>query len=259
MIVHIQALPSLMKSVYPLTFDNQTTANAVELGSIEQIESALASLGMARPKATLVVVGGAGGLTEAYLNCLQDLFTAVICPFAETHQLAVVDGGTDSGVMQLIGQARTTIQATFPLLGVVVRKKTYLPGELPADPDAAPLEPNHTHFLMVPGDNWGDESSWISDVAGAISDDLPSATLLINGGNIALQQDVPNSLDDQRPVLVIAGSGRAADQLAAALQGTDSNAQLKNLVETGLIQSVGLHEGATKVYQAMSKVFNGSL
>lgn len=255
MILHIQALPLPMKSAYPLAFENDTVAQVVELSATEQVESALQTLTMPTPRATLVVIGGASGLTEDYLSCLRVLFVEIICPFVEAHQLAVVDGGTDSGVMRLMGKARAETQSTFPLVGVVVRKKTFLPHEAQPAEDASALEPNHSHFVLVPGEAWGDESPWISQVANGISGEMPSATLLINGGAIALHKDVPNSLDSQRPVLVIAGSGRAADQLAAALQGSTSDDALDTLVSTGLIQSVALTEGTERLKQALDQVF----
>ena len=42
----------------------------------------------------------------------------------------------------------------------------------------------------------------------------PSATVLVNGGEIA-RQDVAQSLAAGRPVVVVAGTGRLADELAA--------------------------------------------
>lgn len=244
-----------MKSAFSLSFDNQSTAQLIELAAVDEVANALKILDMPTPKAALVVVGGANGLTEDYIQQLEELFCEVICPFVESHQLAVVDGGTDSGIMRLLGQARAKTHSTFPLLGVVVKEKTYWPGHQPLAEDAAPLEPNHTHFLLVPGQSWGDESAWIAHVADAVSRALPSATLLINGGAIALNQDVPNSLVSQRPVLVMAGSGRAADQLAAALNGASDDVQLEHLVDTGLIHAVALDEGVTKIQRTLTTVF----
>lgn len=244
-----------MKSAHSLTFSNQAVAQSIELTATDQVATALQLLSMPTPQPTLVVVGGASGLTEGYLSHLERLFIEVICPFVEAEQLVVIDGGTDSGVMRLLGKARASSGGSFPLLGVVVKSKTFLPGETPLADDAAALEPNHTHFLLVPGQDWGDESAWIAQVADILAGNQPSATLLINGGAIALYKDVPNSLDSQRPVLVIAGSGRAADQLAAALEG-ESDAQLEPLINTGLIQAVALSDGAAQVRQALGEVFD---
>jgi hypothetical protein len=47
---------------------------------------------------------------------------------------------------------------------------------------------------------------------------LPSVTVLVNGGEITLS-DASYSLDEDRPVLVLAGTGRTADRIAAAYHG----------------------------------------
>ena len=241
-----------MTSVYNLTFENQTTAQAIDLTLAADVHRALKCLDVRTPSPTLVVVGGANGLSRSYMHRLEELFQTFLCPFAERHQLTVVDGGTDSGIMRLLGRSRAQTQSRFPLIGVVVKDKTYFPGFSATAEDASPLEPNHSHFVLVPGHSWGDESTWIALVADAVSGTQPSVTLLINGGDIALRQDIPNSLGSQRPVLVIAGSGRAADQVAAVLRGGVSDAQLDTLVNTGLIQAVALNEGVEEMHRTLT-------
>ena len=231
---------------YRRTFENQSTAWLVDLQRDEPVEAGLRAV-LNIPCKTLVIVGGANGLTTQEFNRLETLFTQVICPFAETHGLVVVDGGTDCGVMRLMGQSRLKIGGTFPLLGVVVKSMTYLPGDTPAHPHQVPLELNHSHFVLVPGDEWGDESAWIAKVADTVAGGMNSVTLLVNGGEIALYKDVPNSLQRSRPVLVMAGSGRAADTIAAALQGIETSRRLAAMVNTGLIQAVELNDNVAEV------------
>src|SRR5450432_360755 len=122
---------------------------------------------------------------------------------------AVVDGGTDSGVMRVIGQAHHTAGASFPLVGVAAEGTVVLPGARPA-PDAGTLDPHHTLVILVPGDTWGDESRWLSRVAAAIADGRPSVTLVVNGGELTYG-DIEHSLEARRPVIVLAGTGRTAD------------------------------------------------
>jgi len=225
-------------------------------------ESALAPLSttLGPPRSALVIVGGAGGLSPEDGQQLAHLFNAVIAPYAQHHGLVVVDGGTDYGVMQLMGQSRVRHQATFPLVGVVVHSKVKWPHQ-PAAADCADLEYNHSHFVLVPGDRWGDESRWLAQVATQVAGPQPSLTLLINGGLISLQEDVPHSLHHRRPVVVLAGSGRAADQVAAALaQGGGpitppaliDPAAMQPIVDSGLVQAVALHRPAALV-QALDR------
>lgn len=243
-----------MGETFRLRFSNGHEADAATITADGTLSETLQHLQLKEPTATLVIVGGAAGLSSDYLERLQRLFTDVVCPIAQTLKLCVIDGGTDVGVMQLVGQARSKTAATFPLVGVVVKAKAILPDGIVLSDDAAALEPNHTHFLLVPGQAWGDEASWIAQVAENLTGDLPSATLLINGGNIALNQDVPNSIHSQRPVLVVAGSGRAADRLATALrQGTDSP-EIHNLIDSGLIQAIDLETDGTGLEQVLTQM-----
>jgi len=130
----------------------------------------------------------------------------------------VVDGGTNAGVMAMMGQARTQIKGTFPLLGVAAVDTVELtlnPGRPKNDAQRAALEPHHTHIILVPGQHWGAESPWLAQVATVLARGHPSVTILINGGQIS-RQDVDYSLRAKRPVIVVAGTGRLADELVAA-------------------------------------------
>jgi hypothetical protein len=194
----------------------------------------------------LVVVGGADGLTDQIVlecaACADELVAA-----ASSTGAAIVDGGTDSGVMRLLGRAHARARAHVPLVGVVVRSLAALPGE-PAAEDAAPTEPNHTHLLLVPGEHWGDEAPWIARVAGAIAADQPSVTVLLNGGEIAWT-DVAESIAAGRRVLAVAGTGRTADALAAATVGTPGDERAAGLVGSGLVEAVALGEDAAPSVQ----------
>jgi hypothetical protein len=169
-----------------------------------------------QPPTLITLVGGAGGLSPDDLARLLPLFEGALVPAAQTMEAVVLDGGTDVGVMRLMGQARTAREGTFPLIGVAVDRTVILPGEDAPRPDAAPLEPNHTHFVLVPGEDWGDESLWLNQISEEVGKSVPTVTILINGGEIA-RRDVAFTLAAGQPVLVLAGSGRLADELAASV------------------------------------------
>ncbi len=201
----------------------------------------------------LVVVGGAAGLKEADKKRLFTLFGHALLPIVASRQAVVVDGGTDSGVMQLLGRARAEAGASFPLIGVAAEKTVILPGDS-ADPgDWAQLERNHSHFVLVPGSSWGDESPWLSWVATEIAGSAPSATILINGGEIAFQ-DVAHSLEAHRPVLVIAGTGRTADRIAAAIHDHHTDERAAQLAGSPLVAAVPWAEGPAAVRAALEEL-----
>ncbi|MBM2621368.1 hypothetical protein JIG36_38285 [Actinoplanes sp. LDG1-06] len=175
------------------------------------VPAAVASLGLPAPRPVLVMVGGAGGLTG---SALAPVFTGLIAPAIRSLGAVAVDGGTDAGVMRLLGSARAA-GAPFPLVGVAALGTVTYPGHTGTNPHAAPLDRHHSHFVLAPGNTWGDEVPYMGAVASTLAGGCPSVTVLANGGDIALL-DAEHSLAQRRPVLVLAGTGRSADKIAAA-------------------------------------------
>lgn len=229
-----------MEKPFNIAMSNGLTASAIRVESFEDLSAAMGELNLKSPRPILVVVGGAGKMSEADNHRLRSLFVEVLAPLAEELGAFVVDGGTDSGVMQIMGQARAQIAATFPLVGVSPVGKVALPDRIPPE-DATALEPHHSHFVLVPGSEWGDESPWLARVATVLASGARSVTVLVNGGEIALK-DVSENLKANRPAIAIAGSGRLADRLAAALSGEATDDRVRELVASGLVQAIDMQE-----------------
>ena len=197
-------------------------ASRIRIASTDEIAAALDSAGLRLDRAVIVLVGGAGTMGEKEFETVAQVLRDEVVPVAERRDAVVIDGGTDSGVMQLIGRARSTLGGRFPLIGVAAEGTVLVPGAGTPSPDAVKLEPNHTLFLLVPGTQWGDEARWMMDVAGVVAGVVAgrrsSVTVLMNGGQIAYT-DVAASLRSGRPVVVLAGSGRTADAIAKARAG----------------------------------------
>jgi len=173
----------------------------------------LRSLGIGLDRPVLVSVGGADGMSARDLATVAEALGR-IAPVLDGWNAAVVDGGTDSGVMRVAGQVREATGSRFPLVGVAAEGTVASPGQEPRR-GSSQLESRHTHLIIVPGDRWGDESPWLSRVAAVIAGGRPSVTLVSNGGDITYA-DIERSLDAGRPVIVLAGTGRTADAIAAA-------------------------------------------
>ncbi len=228
---------------FQVTFPHAHTAPVVQIDQPDELSAALRGLGLTRPRATLVLVGGAAGLGRDMQWRLDQLFIEVLAPLAQSLDAYVVDGATDSGVIQLMGRAREKIGARFPLIGVAAVGTVRLPGAAPTERDTWQLEPHHTHFILVPGATWGDEAPWLARAAHLLADTAPSLTVLVNGGEVAWR-DAEESVKDGRAVVVFAGSGRTADILAAAARGDRSNERANRLANTGLLQVVDLEAAA---------------
>ncbi len=199
------------------------------------LAAALRSLGIGAGRPVLVCVGGAGGMTAEHLAVMAKALERIV-PALDGWGAAVVDGGTDSGVMKVTGQARDAAGASFPLVGVAAAGTVVVPGTVTA-PDAAVLEPHHSHVILVPGDTWGDESPWLSRVATAIADGQPALTLVVNGGEITYD-DIGHSLQAGRPVIILAGTGRTADAIAAAASGDSDDPRAARVAASPGVQIV---------------------
>lgn len=243
-----------MEHFQQLTFDNGRTASAIPVhsNSLEELSGVLQTLGLTDSRPTLVLIGGASGIQGEDLERLRSRFLEVIAPLAETLGAYVVDGGTDAGIMRLMGQARTAIQGTFPLIGVVAIGTAILPQTPPPSPDAADLESNHTHFVLVPGNNWGDESPYLAWVASLLSQQSTSVSIVVNGGEITWQ-DALQSVKAHRPIVVLAGSGRTADKIAAALEGNFVDERARTLLELGNVEALHLTEGSLALADLLKK------
>jgi hypothetical protein len=224
-------------------FADGLVAHAMEIDDPVALPAAVSALGLDPPRPTVTVVGGAGGIDETGLDSLRSILLSGIVPVLQQYSAAAVDGGTLSGVMRLMGEARAQAGASFPLVGVAAAGTVQPPGR-PARPGVdTVLEPHHTHFIIVPGDEWGAESPWIAETTSVLAGGRPSVTVLINGGDIAYA-DVERSVQARRRVVVVAGSGRTADAIAGALAGESSDERADRLAATGLIDTVALDEPA---------------
>jgi hypothetical protein len=125
---------------------------AVFVEDVADVSAAVEALGLAPARCALVVVGGAGEMTDEEVARATRLFDEALAPLAEGLEAVVVDGGTDVGVMRLMGRARERRGGTFPLVGVVVADLVGLGQRADAE---AGLERHHTHFLLVRGSDWG--------------------------------------------------------------------------------------------------------
>lgn len=149
-----------------------------------------------------------------------------ICMVAQELKAVVICGGTDTGIAAEIGLRRRRNHQNFPLVGVA-------PQELvswPSGPQSTKffwwgkarlrLEPHYSHFILVPGSQFGDAIPWINDAATLLSKDHQSVTVLVNGGKVA-RSAVALSLETGRPVIAVSGTGHLADELAGHTQQDD--------------------------------------
>src|SRR2546421_4390826 len=194
------------------TFSNGRSALAVRVRHGEELPTALHELGLRSGQPNLVLIGGASKMNVKELNGIRSLFVEGLVPAIAALDATVIDGGTDAGIMQLMGQARAITGETFPLIGVTVAGKVTTPDRIDHSGKGTFLEPHHTHFVLVPGTHWGDESPWLFRVADVLAARAASLTILVNGGENA-SGGVTHSVEGGPPLLVIRGRRRTDDTL----------------------------------------------
>lgn len=215
-----------------LSLKRGTTTQAVNITENSEIQLALTELEIPHPQNVIVLVGGAGGI--GFLDKLpMKKAVSIVAQLAEETRSIVVDGGTQAGIMTEIGNQRQRNKFSFPLIGVVFDSLL-----MKEDP-ASILDPNHTHFFLIPGDDWGAESAWISKIATGIAGDKKSITVLINGGMIS-RHDVEYSLLENRPTFVMRGTGRLADEITL----------------TGKVYSVDISQKPEQIIQDLKNSLN---
>lgn len=196
---------------FVIRFEPTATIKAVMATDPSRLPQYLVALGLLTPRPVLVLVGGADGLDSRIGDALTHLFTGLVDDL-DARDIAVIDGGTDAGVMARMGLARDRREAHFPLIGIAARGTVHWPG-VPARPGTAALEPHHSHLLLVPGERWGDESAWIRDGATVLAAGAPTLTLAAGGGRIT-DQDIALSIAAGRRTLLLADTGGATDHWA---------------------------------------------
>jgi hypothetical protein len=184
---------------------------------IEELEQAVTQMRLVdRP--ALVLIGG--HIFPEHANITNHAID-VIAKTAEALDAAVISGGTDIGMIAAIGRARGRSGFQFPLIGIAPEGCVTWPegphgGNLaPAEGEREQLEPHHSHFILVPGNQFGDETKWISRAATMIATGrYKSVTVLVNGGMVS-HMDVDEGLAANRPLVVLSGTGRLADEIAS--------------------------------------------
>ena len=197
-------------------FPNQQ-ALCVFPGERSNLAQAISELRLEGNYPVIVLIGGE--IDEQQVEVTRGA-VQTISRIAEDVNAVVICGGTDMGVMAEIGQIRWQNRYKFPLVGVTLEELVTWPGGprstkfLWWGKQRWQLESHYSHFILVPGSQFGDESPWIVSAATILSKGHQSVTILINGGEVS-RKDIELSLKNGRAVIALSRTGRLADELAS--------------------------------------------
>lgn len=201
-----------------ILFSNGNRARLVAPPTGTSADCILKALDIKQPKALIMLAGGAAGLDKSLRPHLLQLFSMGIARAAGIDAL-IIDGGTHVGTMAMMGQGVADTGRNCILLGVAPAGKVTYPGE-PTEgciEDEAPLDPNHSHFVLVESNEWGGETKTMYELAEELGKEIPVLTILVNGGQVA-KHEVLQSVHQGWPIIVVEGTGRLADEIAIAIR-----------------------------------------
>jgi hypothetical protein len=174
------------------------------------------ALGIAAPAPVVVISGGADTLDPAIVPKLTQLIGRGLIRAGQTAGAVFIDGGTDAGVMALMGRTAGAVAEPLTLIGVAPEALVQRPDISPAEAvvGRVALAPNHTHFVLTQGEAWGAETPVMFDLAQAIAEKRPVIVIMIGGGQVTLTE-ILHAVRRHWRVLIIEGSKGAADELLA--------------------------------------------
>ncbi len=212
-------------------------------------------LGFTEPRLTIYVTGGAGLMSPEDIRATQAIVERGLARFAEEHNAAVIDGGTEAGIPVMVGSARRRNRYRFPLVGIAPLELVRFTGH--DNPEGAPLNAGHSHFVLTAGDEFGDESELITQLTNTLSGEgqKPALGVLINGGNIARQEVHARTTSDKFsfPLIVVEGSGRFADILARAFYaGHAEEKDVQDIIRKGQLEIVSIKDGPEQMYARLA-------
>lgn len=246
--------------IQEISFPNGNRALAVSSLPGAPVASIVQALGIPQPRSLIMIAGGAAQMGEQDRANLVRLFSDGIASIAATHHALVIDGGTQSGVMELMGQGVARQPQRPSLLGISPSGNITYPGKTSpqASQEQAPLDPNHSHFVLVDSNQWGGETETMYELAEVYSQSCPSVAILVNGGAIARNEALFN-VRQGRPIIVIEGSGRLADQLVEALHTSstlDSEPDLAEILNKGKLYVFPISGSPVALEQLIQRLFD---
>jgi hypothetical protein len=181
----------------------------------------LKALGVSTRRPVIALAGTTSDL-EPQLAARLYPFIRTLTAAAAEYDAVIVTGGTDAGVIRLMGLSRGSLPDPPALIGVAPGQLV-APGGEHVTPGGAQVDPNHDAVLLVPGTQWGDETPTLSRLVGEIAGDQPVVLVVVGGGAGALAEVIEHARQ-KRPIIVVSRSGRLADELAELrLQVRDGN------------------------------------
>ncbi len=176
----------------------------------DAVEAVVAHLPLPNRTTTLVVNGGTVDKSRWPTVDIKAALHAAAVELARLPGPVIISGGTQAGLFALLGEVVAETGFDGPVIGVA-------PAGRIDRGHHTPLEPHHSHALIVDAPSWGDEIPTLLRLVLLLSRRGPVAALISGGGTVTLAE-VQGHLAAGTPVIALQGTGRATDDLARTLK-----------------------------------------
>jgi TRPM family ion channel/uncharacterized protein DUF4231 len=201
-------------------------------------------LGLSKSHGLIVFNGGTADLPQGMADKLLGILRDGVLRLVAENGLTLLTGGTDAGVFGVLGQASEGSTNTHRIVGVAPSRLVAWDGGVATHgPALVPLEPHHTDFVLVETSDWGGETDLMLELAREMSRRRPSVAVLASGGEVT-RREMLGHVSQGRSIIVLAGTGRLADDLAAACRagGSDVDPELNEIVHRGKITVIDVDQ-----------------
>ena len=230
---------------------NDNIATAVLPDRAASPQELLDRLRIEPPRGVVILNGGTAQLAPPLETRLRLILADGMARVVAEEHLTVVTGGTDAGIFHLFGEGLARWGRTAPCIGVAVDALTIRPGHPQGE---ALLEPHHSHFVLVEGRQWGDETKTMYALAAALAHDCPSLAVFAGGGEIALDEMRAN-ITQGRTMLLLLGSGRNTDAVLDAVAGRSiADARLAGIARYPGIVPVPIEAGPAELRNVLGRL-----
>ena len=197
-----------------IVFPNEHAAKLIKVSSDTTPEQAAFKLPFSTPKSLIMVSGEIQSLDESAQQHLRQLFSRGLARSAINLNAVLMDNGKTSGLVTLVGQSVADREYKSPLIGVAAATQVTYPDQEEAHigEETTPLDPNHTHFVLVDTENDRQAMEFRYRLGSAIAYQK-SAVLILVGGKES-QAEVLQAVRLGWSIITLTGTGQLADEIA---------------------------------------------
>lgn len=192
----------------------------------QSLQFILTKMGVPTGRPVLIVAGAAATKLDEDVEDRQRLVLetviAPICRECEGDEVVIVSGGTDAGIMAMLGTSMAELAPRCVLLGVAPHKKLRGHGAAEDDDDAAAPEEHH-RLICTAGDDWGCEGPTLVRVADRVASGRSIVMIAVGGGR-GTRREVTLAARRGWPIILVTGCNGESERLAVGLEEASSGA-----------------------------------